>query len=125
MERFDLVCSRSHLPRLAQSLFFAGALIGSLACGPLSDAAGRRAVYLVSLGGSGTASAVALLAPTFGVWVAARVVAGACIMAVNLVSNVYRTEAELYFSFGQEVFYFIKLKGLNLKKSCNLLLSCH
>ncbi len=92
VERFRLVCSRSHLPSLAQSLFFTGTLLGSLVCGPFSDLWGRRTVYLASLGGAAAAGMGATLAPNFGVWVGARIVAGGCILAGNLALDVYRTE---------------------------------
>lgn len=45
-KRFDLVCSRRHLKRVGQLVFFTGTLVGVLASGFLSDIYGRMMTYM-------------------------------------------------------------------------------
>ncbi len=91
-QRFDLVCDRAYLSATAQSLFFAASLVGALIAGPATDRLGRKTIFLASLNIAGAADLVCIFAPTVAVWICARCVAGAASIAVNLATNVYRTE---------------------------------
>lgn len=66
--------------QLALTLFFAGVAVGQLIYGPLSDHFGRRPVLLAALGLYVVASVGAVMAPTLGWLVAARILQaiGAC-----------------------------------------------
>lgn len=61
--QWDLVCSKSNLPNLSQSVYFVGALIGAWIWGIVTDKFGRRKVFfltslLMILSGIGTALSV-------------------------------------------------------------------
>ena len=92
-QRYGLVCDLGHIPGVVQSVYFAGSLIGAAASGTLTDRWGRKFVYLFGLH-LVTLSAFVnyFAAPNVWVWTVSRFVAGLGTMALNLASNVYRTE---------------------------------
>ena len=73
---------------------FAGMLIGGLACGYFSDRLGRRPLLLLSLVVNGFAALASAAAPTTGLLIAARVVAG--LGVGGSVPSVFTMCAELF-----------------------------
>ena len=49
--QWNLICSKSHYPNLAQSCYFLGFLMGSWMFGKLGDEYGRKKAYFISLAG--------------------------------------------------------------------------
>ena len=50
--QWELICSRSSYPNLAQSGFFFGLMVGSWVFGSLSDMYGRKKIYFLAIAGS-------------------------------------------------------------------------
>jgi len=46
--QWDLVCDRSYLKDLTQTILFVGMMFGAVICTPLSDKFGRKPVFLFS-----------------------------------------------------------------------------
>ncbi|MCE1180097.1 MAG: multidrug effflux MFS transporter [Micrococcales bacterium] len=64
------------LAQLTLTAFIVGLALGQLACGPVSDAVGRRRMLLASTAAFALSSLVCALAPAIGVLLAMRVVQG-------------------------------------------------
>ncbi|XVX19910.1 multidrug effflux MFS transporter [Actinomycetota bacterium] len=64
------------LAQLTLTAFIVGLALGQLACGPVSDAIGRRRMLLASTAAFAVSSLVCALAPSIGVLLAMRVVQG-------------------------------------------------
>ncbi|XP_062892222.1 solute carrier family 22 member 6-A-like isoform X2 [Mobula hypostoma] len=81
---WDLVCNRKSLRHMAQSLYMAGILVGSIILGRLSDRYGRRTVLLLShllLAVSGTCGAFSSSFPLYCFW---RVLSGMAVSGIIL-----------------------------------------
>ncbi|XP_033625384.1 organic cation transporter protein-like [Asterias rubens] len=65
IQEFDLVCSRGDLPGIAQSVYFAGVLFGSLLWGAISDWIGRRTAFFLTLVMSCTATVATSFVSSF------------------------------------------------------------
>ncbi|KAM8793754.1 solute carrier family 22 member 6-like [Eudromia elegans] len=81
---WDLVCEARSWRQVAQSIYMAGILVGSVVFGILSDKWGRRPLLrwcYLQLGVAGTAAA---LAPTFGLYCLSRGLAGLAMAGVSL-----------------------------------------
>ncbi len=69
---FGLVCGRSWLVELANTLFFVGFFLGNGVCGRLADAYGRRTVLAYSALAAALSSAGAAAAWHYWIYVFAR-----------------------------------------------------
>lgn len=81
---WDLVCDRKSLRHMAQSLYMAGILVGSIILGRLSDRFGRRALLLSShllMAVSGTCGAFSSSFPLYCFW---RVLSGMAVSGMML-----------------------------------------
>ncbi|XP_041848568.1 solute carrier family 22 member 13-like [Melanotaenia boesemani] len=89
---FDLVCGKSNMAEVAQTIFMFGLLAGSLIFGPLADLYGRRrttqlpAVLLL------TFVIVAGMSPSFEIYVVSQFIVGAALGAYRINSVVLATE---------------------------------
>uniref|UniRef100_A0A8C3P0A3 Major facilitator superfamily (MFS) profile domain-containing protein n=1 Tax=Cyanoderma ruficeps TaxID=181631 RepID=A0A8C3P0A3_9PASS len=77
LTEFDLVCDRKDLNDIAQAIYMAGLLLGSMIFGPLSDRIGRRPVILLSVFLQGLFGLGIAFVPHFYVYMAFRCVVGA------------------------------------------------
>ena len=71
-----MVCGMEHIPRLSQSLFFAGTLAGALISGYLSDRFGRKVVFLSAIQICAMANLAGAFAPNIYLWMTFRIIAG-------------------------------------------------
>ncbi|XP_038058237.1 organic cation transporter protein-like [Patiria miniata] len=91
-EEFSLVCDREYLVGLAQSVWFAGVLTGSLVWGSVGDWLGRRKTLILSLTLVSISSIVTTFAPSFAAFTGLRFVTAACAYGAFLMSFVISTE---------------------------------
>ncbi|XP_019715834.1 solute carrier family 22 member 15 isoform X2 [Hippocampus comes] len=87
-----LVKQQAYKVNLAGSLFFAGLLLGSFIFGPLSDAVGRRPVYLTALFLEVLLGYVTAAAPSYEVFAVSRLLVGLMNGAIGLVSFILTQE---------------------------------
>ncbi|XP_051936704.1 solute carrier family 22 member 15 isoform X2 [Hippocampus zosterae] len=87
-----LVKQQAYKVSLAGSLFFAGLLLGSFIFGPLSDAVGRRPVYLTALFLEVFLGYVTAASPSYEVFAASRLLVGLMNGAIGLVSFILTQE---------------------------------
>ena len=90
--RWDLVCSRSWVPRAVQMIFFVGNFIGVLVAGVLSDRFGRKYVYMGFLTTWIIFGVAGGLVGNLYAWIICRFVCGACSLAYNTVYAVFAVE---------------------------------
>ncbi|KAM8967249.1 solute carrier family 22 member 13-like [Pelodytes ibericus] len=81
---FDLVCLRKEETDIAQSVYMAGLLVGSIILGPLSDRTGRRPVILLSMFMQMVFAFGAAFSPHFYVYMALRFLAGLALSGLLL-----------------------------------------
>ncbi|KAL1443528.1 hypothetical protein MTO96_007436 [Rhipicephalus appendiculatus] len=74
--QWDLVCERAWMRSLVQSSLMTGMLIGCLLCSALGDRLGRRPLLVSSCALTNMAGLATAAAPSFGVFLAARVLLG-------------------------------------------------
>ncbi|XP_033625385.1 organic cation transporter protein-like isoform X1 [Asterias rubens] len=100
IQDFDLVCSKQTLPSLAQSVYFAGLLFGSLFWGIVADWAGRKPAFFLSLCVAVAATTAAAFVQNIAFYTALRffIAAGnfgvylmAFIIVTEIVGPAYRT----------------------------------
>ena len=92
VQRFDLVCSKDYLPRLSQTLFFTGTLVGALICGQLSDKFGRKTLFLLGHNLTSLFAIAGIISPNGYVWMVMSFFKGMSVISSNLAMAVYQTE---------------------------------
>ena len=92
MFQWELVCDRSYMANLVQSVFMGGILTGSLLFGWLADKYGRRHTTYMCLAGMGLFSFLGAFSPTYKVYLFLRLLVGICCGGWGLVSFVLTTE---------------------------------
>ncbi|XP_041463350.1 organic cation transporter protein-like isoform X1 [Lytechinus variegatus] len=92
ISEFDLVCNYGDRDSLAQSLFFAGVLIGSVLYGGLSDIFGRRKVLFVALVVQFGCGLAVAFSPNYWFYTIVRIVLASANMGVFLLAFVIGTE---------------------------------
>ncbi|NXM94382.1 S22AD protein, partial [Sylvia borin] len=92
LTEFDLVCDRKNLNDIAQAIYMAGLLLGSMIFGPLSDRIGRRPVILLSIFLQGLFGLGIAFVPHFYVYMAFRCVVGASVSGITMTILALATE---------------------------------
>ncbi|KAL9869768.1 solute carrier family 22 member 13-like [Geothlypis trichas] len=92
LTEFDLVCDRKDLNDIAQAIYMAGLLLGSMIFGPLSDRIGRRPVILISIFLQGLFGLGIAFVPDFYVYMAFRCVVGASVSGITMTFLALATE---------------------------------
>ncbi|OWK58495.1 Solute carrier family 22 member 13, partial [Lonchura striata] len=92
LTEFDLVCDRKDLNDIAQAIYMAGMLLGSMIFGPLSDRIGRRPVILISIFLQGLFGLGIAFVPHFYVYMAFRCVVGASVSGITMTVLALATE---------------------------------
>ncbi|XP_066170075.1 solute carrier family 22 member 13-like [Sylvia atricapilla] len=92
LTEFDLVCDRKNLNDIAQAIYMAGLLLGSMIFGPLSDRIGRRPVILLSIFLQGLFGLGIAFVPHFYVYMAFRCVVGASVTGITMTILALATE---------------------------------
>uniref|UniRef100_A0A8C3Q519 Uncharacterized protein n=1 Tax=Geospiza parvula TaxID=87175 RepID=A0A8C3Q519_GEOPR len=92
LTEFDLVCDRKDLNDIAQAIYMAGLLLGSMIFGPLSDRFGRRPVILISVFLQGLIGLGIAFVPHFYVYMAFRCVLGASVSGITMTFLALATE---------------------------------
>eukprot|EP00058_Branchiostoma_floridae_P007179 XP_002592667.1 hypothetical protein BRAFLDRAFT_118384 [Branchiostoma floridae] len=89
---WDLVCSESWKVSLAESLWFAGLMVGAVFGGHAADRWGRKPVLLASLAIDYMFGIICAFSPNYAAFVSFRAVIAACTMVSVLVPFVMATE---------------------------------
>ncbi|XP_038078074.1 solute carrier family 22 member 13-like [Patiria miniata] len=110
---FDLVCDKRSLPSLAQSIYFAGFLVGSFVCGSLSDWIGRKKTVFVGVLFFAVGSIVTTFSVNIYMYMAFRFIAGfgnigsyipLFVLQLEFVGKSWRTpvamSSGIFFAFG-------------------------
>ena len=72
-QRWNLVCGPSaYLPKMAQTIYFCGTLVGVLICGWAADYFGRKPIIIISSMLCGIGCVIGSYSPNIIVWMAAR-----------------------------------------------------
>ncbi|KAH7943299.1 hypothetical protein HPB52_006733 [Rhipicephalus sanguineus] len=116
VQEWDLVCEHAWLRPLVQSSVMTGMLLGCLLCSALGDRLGRRPVLVSSCALTNMAGLATAAAPSFGVFLAARVVLGISLavmqtasfcLLVEVTGPKQRTRAAVAFSLGFALSLFV------------------
>ncbi|XP_038075240.1 organic cation transporter protein-like [Patiria miniata] len=91
-EDFSLVCDRQDLPAYAQSVWFAGLLVGSLVWGSVGDWIGRRRTFILTVILVTISSTVTSFVPNFTAYAAMRFFTAACAYGGSLMIYVLASE---------------------------------
>ncbi|XP_038075652.1 organic cation transporter protein-like [Patiria miniata] len=91
-EDFSLVCDRQDLPAYAQSVWFAGLLVGSLVWGSVGDWIGRRKTFILTVILVTISSTVTSFVPNFTAYTAMRFFTAACAYGIYLMIYVLASE---------------------------------
>ncbi|KAG9475517.1 hypothetical protein GDO78_003753 [Eleutherodactylus coqui] len=84
INQWDLVCSRKRLRQLAQSIYMAGVLVGSIIFGGLSDKFGRRPLHIWSQFQMFVTGICASFAPNYIVYCVFRFLTGTALSGIIL-----------------------------------------
>uniref|UniRef100_L7M4L0 Putative synaptic vesicle transporter svop n=1 Tax=Rhipicephalus pulchellus TaxID=72859 RepID=L7M4L0_RHIPC len=116
VQEWDLVCERAWMRSLVQSSLMTGMLIGCLLCSALGDRLGRRPLLVSSCALTNMAGLATAAAPSFGVFLAARVVVGISLavmqttsfcLLVEVTGPNQRTRAAIAFTLGFALSLFV------------------
>ncbi|KAL3238859.1 hypothetical protein MRX96_021883 [Rhipicephalus microplus] len=116
VQEWDLVCERAWMRSLVQSSFMTGMLIGCLLCSALGDRLGRRPLLVSSCALVNMAGLATAAAPSFGVFLAARVFLGISLavmqttsfcLLVEVTGPRQRTRAAIAFTLGFALSLFV------------------
>ncbi|XP_038075653.1 organic cation transporter protein-like [Patiria miniata] len=91
-EDFSLVCDRQDLPAYAQSVWFAGLLVGSLVWGSVGDWIGRRKTFILTVILVTISSTVTSFVPNFTAYAAMRFFTAASGYGLNIMIYVLASE---------------------------------
>ncbi|XP_071495942.1 organic cation transporter protein-like [Diadema antillarum] len=86
--QMDLVCSRHLWPETAQSIYFAGVLVGAFSAGQLSDMLGRKTIFIVSLLGEGVCGLILAFMTNYYAFVCIWFLVGMFENGINIVEYV-------------------------------------
>ncbi|XP_070380257.1 solute carrier family 22 member 6-like isoform X3 [Dermacentor albipictus] len=109
VQEWDLVCERAWMRSLVQSSIMTGMLVGCFICSALGDRLGRRPLLVGSCLLTNMAGLVTAVAPSFGLFLAARVVLGISLavmqttsfcLLVEVTGPKHRTRAAVAFTLG-------------------------
>lgn len=89
---WDIACNQRWLVQFVGVAFFFGSLIGSFSAGPLSDRFGRRKAFIAGLIAVTVCSSSGVFAKSFPVFVLCRVLHGAAVGGLFMVTFVYGSE---------------------------------
>uniref|UniRef100_A0A224YVD1 MFS transporter OCT family solute carrier family 22 (Organic cation transporter) member 4/5 n=1 Tax=Rhipicephalus zambeziensis TaxID=60191 RepID=A0A224YVD1_9ACAR len=116
VQEWDLVCERAWMRSLVQSSLMTGMLIGCLLCSALGDRLGRRPLLVSSCALTNMAGLATAAAPSFGVFLAARVLLGISLavmqttsfcLLVEVTGPKRRTQAAIAFTLGFALSLFV------------------
>jgi len=116
IERWDLVCEKEGLDSIAQSVFFAGCLLGVFLSGILADMFGRKPVLVLLILMGLLSGVLGGLTKSFHVWLALRFLLGAASIGsgtvrftiqVEMVGSKYRTWGNMFSPLGWSVGYML------------------
>lgn len=89
---FDLVCERSSLTQVAQSIFFAGIMVSSLFCVLYGDRFGRLRVLFVGIGGTSLMGLILAVTPNYATYVVVRFIVAAFLWMTMSSCYIHLTE---------------------------------
>ncbi|CAH1251989.1 SLC22A5 [Branchiostoma lanceolatum] len=89
---WDLVCDNSWKVSLAESLWFAGVMVGAVVGGHAADRWGRKPTLLVSLAVCYLVGVICAFSPNYAAFMTCRLIIAACTMASGIVAFVMVTE---------------------------------
>ncbi|XP_066270962.1 organic cation transporter protein-like [Branchiostoma lanceolatum] len=89
---WDLVCDNSWKVSLAESLWFAGVMVGAVVGGHAADRWGRKPTLLVSLAVCYLVGIICAFSPNYATFMTCRLIIAACTMASGIVAFVMVTE---------------------------------
>ncbi|XP_072019159.1 organic cation transporter protein-like [Amphiura filiformis] len=92
ISEFDLVCDRKTLPRIAQSIYFAGVLIGSVLFGSMADWIGRYLTFFICVLMEVVLGVAVAFSPDFITYTVFRFFLSMCNMGLFLMAFVIVTE---------------------------------
>ncbi|PIK56980.1 putative organic cation transporter protein-like [Apostichopus japonicus] len=111
-EEWELVCDRSSIPNVLQSVNLAGVLLGCILSGAMADKIGRFYTIAICTVLTGVVCAITALSSNIYVYAMLRFTVGATTYGASLVCFVYGTEvvsADVRVYFGVFLWYFFAL----------------
>ncbi len=90
--QWNLICDKSSLAKLSQSMFFVGAMLGAWVWGTLSDRMGRRKIYFITAVLSAATGMGYSLAPNYFIFVIFRSLSAFSVAGLILSSFVLSIE---------------------------------
>ena len=90
--QWNLICDKSSLTKLSQSMFFVGAMLGAWLWGTVADRMGRRKVYFATIALSAATGLGYSLAPSYSIFVLFRFLVAVSVAGTILSSYVLSIE---------------------------------